>query len=229
MNQLTVSMTRKERLSCGIYLLFELFLLPELLQLLNRIFSYPWSASTVNFLYFLLNFLVVITLLRRFLLRSLRSSVKTPGKFLGASLFWFCLYWIASAALSWLIVFCNPDFININDSAIADMLAESPVLMALGTVLFVPLVEECLYRGFLFGSIRKRSRILAYAVSAAVFCAVHVMPYIGTYSWPLLGLCFLQYLPAGLCLAGAYEKADNIFAPILIHTTVNALGMIAMR
>jgi len=229
MNQLTVSMTKKEQLSCGIYLLFELFLLPELLQLLNRMFSYPWSATVLNFLFFLLNFLTVITVLRRFLLRSLRNTVKTPAKLLQTSSFWFFIYWFSNIALSAIIVLLYPDFSNINDSSIASMVSENPVLMTVGTVALVPLVEECLYRAFLFGSIRRCSRVLAYIVSAAVFCAVHVMPYIGTYSWSLLGLCFLQYLPASLCLARAYEKADNIFVPILIHTTVNALGMIAMR
>ena len=93
----------------------------------------------------------------------------------------------------------------------------------------VPTVEECLYRGLIFGTLRSRNRLAAYALSAALFSLVHVVGYIGVYPLPLLALCLLQYVPAGLCLAQAYEAADNIFAPILIHTTVNAIGMIAMR
>ena len=38
-------------------------------------------------------------------------------------------------------------------------------------------------------------------------------------------MAFLQYLPAGLCLAWAYTKADTIFAPILIHAAVNAVSI----
>ena len=45
----------------------------------------------------------------------------------------------------------------------------------------------------------------------------------------LLFLNFLQYLPAGIALCWAYEQADSIFAPILIHTAINLLAMVAMR
>ena len=45
----------------------------------------------------------------------------------------------------------------------------------------------------------------------------------------LLALCLLQYLPAGLCLAVAYEKSDSILCPILMHTVINAIGVYAMR
>ena len=38
-------------------------------------------------------------------------------------------------------------------------------------------------------------------------------------------MAFLQYLPAGLCLAWAYTKADTIFAPILIHAIINAVSI----
>ena len=44
-----------------------------------------------------------------------------------------------------------------------------------------------------------------------------------------LFLSFLQYVPAGLCLAWSYEKADSIWAPILIHIAVNQMGNLAMR
>ena len=45
---------------------------------------------------------------------------------------------------------------------------------------------------------------------------------------PLL-LCFVQYLPAGLCLGWAYARADSIFAPTLMHMIINLIGMLAMR
>ena len=58
---------------------------------------------------------------------------------------------------------------------------------------------------------------------------IHVMGYIGQFDWLTLVLCFLQYIPAGLWLAWAYEKSDSIFAPMLIHTAINAIGIYAMR
>ena len=63
----------------------------------------------------------------------------------------------------------------------------------------------------------------------AAFAAIHVLAYIGTESVTTLVLCFLQYLPAGLCLAWTYTKADNIFAPIVVHALVNAIAIGALR
>ena len=45
----------------------------------------------------------------------------------------------------------------------------------------------------------------------------------------MLFLCLLQYVPAGISLAASYEYSGNIVTPILIHTAVNAVGMLAMR
>ena len=42
-------------------------------------------------------------------------------------------------------------------------------------------------------------------------------------------LCFLQYLPAGYCLAWCYANTGTIVTPILMHMIVNAYGISAMR
>ena len=47
----------------------------------------------------------------------------------------------------------------------------------------------------------------------------------GQVGWTATLLCALQYLPAGVALGWTYEKADTIWAPILVHSMVNAVGM----
>ena len=66
-------------------------------------------------------------------------------------------------------------------------------------------------------------------ISAAVFAAVHVVGYLGSAQELTLVLAFIQYLPAGLVLGWAYEKSGTIFAPMMIHTVINAMGIWAMR
>ena len=66
-------------------------------------------------------------------------------------------------------------------------------------------------------------------MSSLVFASIHVIGYIGLFDWQTLCLCLAQYLPAGIALAWAYEKADTIVAPILMHITINQIGMLAMR
>ena len=109
------------------------------------------------------------------------------------------------------------------------MLGTNRLLMLIGTVILVPPVEECLFRGLIFGLFHRRSRLAAYAVSSLLFCAIHVIGYIGYYEPLHLLLCFVQYLPAGLALGWAYEFSGSIYAPTLIHMAVNAIGILSMR
>ena len=227
MNDFTVPMNDREAKNGAVYLLVSLFMLPQLLFAVGNIFTL--SDAVLNFLYFLLNFLAIIGIFRQFLTHSAADALKKPKRLLTVS-FWFFVIYIASNLLvSYLILSLFPDFSNQNDSHIQQMAGQNGFLMILGTVFFVPLTEECLYRGLLFGLLRRCSRPAAYLVSVPVFCMIHMIGYVGSVSAEVLLLSFLQYIPAGVFLALAYERADSIYAPILIHTAVNAIGMLAMR
>lgn len=65
----------------------------------------------------------------------------------------------------------------------------------------------------------------AYALSTAAFCLVHVAGYVGQTELLSLAILALEYIPAGIALAWAYEKADTIFAPVLMHSLINALSI----
>ena len=66
-------------------------------------------------------------------------------------------------------------------------------------------------------------------VSVLAFAAIHVVGYIGLFDPVTLILCFVQYLPAGIILAAAYEKTDTIITPILIHIFINLIGIFVTR
>ena len=106
---------------------------------------------------------------------------------------------------------------------------EHPAMMAFTTVFLVPITEETLYRGLFFQGFQRKNRAFAYCLSTFVFAAIHIVSYIGRYDFMTLFLCFIQYLPAGITLAWAYEKADTIVAPILMHITINQIGTSVMR
>ena len=94
-------------------------------------------------------------------------------------------------------------------------------LMFVGTVILVPPVEECLFRGVIFRNLYKKSHAAGYLISMLAFACIHILGYIGQYSPLELVLAVLQYLPAGLCLGWSYIRGDSIFAPIFIHAAVN--------
>lgn len=229
MKRLTVPMTRWEITLGFLYLALQLTVIPLALQLGNLLLGEPLSQSEVNFLFFCLNFLCVTVIFHKFLLESVRVALSSIGRCLGAVGCGLLLYWLLQFLCSMIITACFPDFFNVNDDSIAGLVEENADLMTIGTVLLVPVVEESLYRGLVFRSLYNRNRIAGYVVSVAVFAALHVVGYIGMYPPAQLILCFLQYVPAGICLGWAYARTNTIIAPILIHISVNLIGMIAMR
>lgn len=224
-----VTMTRSELGLGWVWLVFEQLLLPTLLQLLNSLLPVPLSSALINFIYFSVNCGFVLGFFHKFLGRSLASAGKNFWDFLQAVVLGFVGYCVATRAISMAVEFIFPGFSNLNDASIAALAGNHYVLMVIGTVLLVPTAEEVLFRGVAFGSIRRKSRLWAYVISVALFAFIHISGFLAGGDWLRLGLSFLQYIPAGLFLAWSYEKADSIFAPIVIHTAINAIGIYAMR
>ncbi|MBQ8360158.1 MAG: CPBP family intramembrane metalloprotease [Oscillospiraceae bacterium] len=229
MKNLSIFMTRTERILGFSYLPVQILLLPVVLVQGNLILGSPLSAAQLNFILFALDFICITVIFRRFLLQSLRQALSVPWRLLRYAGAGLLLYWIGSFVVNFFILTVYPDFSNVNDASISELTQQNYTLMSVGTVLLVPVTEETLYRGLIFGSIYKRSRIAGYAVSALIFAALHVVGYIGYFTPVHLLLCFLQYIPAGLCLAWAYVMADTIWAPILMHIAINQMGVLAMR
>lgn len=227
--KLSISTTRREFFLGWGYLLISMFGLPYLIGWGAAWLAIPLTETMANIIYFSVNFLCVAAIFHRFLFSSLKAAIKKPWQCLRFAFLGLVIYYGAVLILSQIIIRIDPDFANINDSNLMDMAEENYGLMALFTIVFVPITEETLYRGLLFQGLQRKSRFLAYALSSLVFAGIHVMGYIGIADTQTLLLCFVQYLPAGFALAWAYEKADTIIAPMLIHITVNQLAMSVMR
>lgn len=222
-------MNRSEKLLGWMYLAFELLLLPTLLQAFNGCLAEPMSSGTLNFTYYLINFLAIVCIFHRFLRDSLVGAWCDIWNFIQAVILGAVAYFACSKALSFLMQYILPSFHNVNDASISAMLSTDRVLMRIGVVVLVPLTEEVLYRGLIFRNLWQTSKVAAYLISMLAFAAIHVMGYIGSESVATLAVCFLQYLPAGLCLAWTYTKADNLFAPVVVHAIVNAVAIGLVR
>ena len=227
--KLSISMTRRERLLGGSYLILSLFALPTLLVLASALLSIPLSESNLNLIYFGLNFLCAVGIFHRFLIATVRHTADRIWRCLRFGAIGLLLYFGATELVSRGILWLRPDFFNVNDASISSMVYEYPLLWNFSAVLLVPISEELFYRGLLFQGLQAKNRLVAYAVSTVIFAGIHVLGYIGQYDWVQLTLCFVQYLPAGLTLAWAYEKSDTIIAPMLMHITINQIGVAATR
>ena len=212
-----------------IYFLLQLIVIPGILLAINMMLPNPMSEAVVNFIFFAANFLVVLLLFRKFLNKNLQSLRGRPWYVLRCAGLGLLLYMAGNGIFSFLVTPLFPDFANINDAAIMEMVQEHFGLMTVGTVLFVPLAEECFYRGLIFRNLYDKHPAWAYILSMTVFSLAHVVSYVTMADFGTLVLCFFQYLPAAFALSWCYRRCGCIFAPVLVHMAVNQTGMLLMR
>lgn len=211
------------------YTIFTCLFLPTVLGAIPTVLGQQLHILVLNMAYFSINFLILVVIFRQFLRENLRSFVKKWRKILLTALFGFLVYLGVNWLLTQAITQISPDFYNRNNGSIALMAEKSYFLTAFGTVFLVPVAEECMFRAGVFGSIYRRKPLFAYLFSTVLFALVHIDGFFGIADGQVLFLSFLQYLPAGVLLATAYDISGSIFAPIFIHMAVNALGMLALR
>ena len=112
-----------------------------------------------------------------------------------------------------------------NNDAVTGLARTDYKRMIAVAVLMAPLVEECLFRGVVFGTIRPKSRFWAYAASIALFSLYHVWQYVLVYQDPKLLLSALAYVPVSAALTFCYEQTRSIWSPVFFHMCINALSL----
>ena len=212
-----------------IYFLLQLLVVPGILVSVNLMLPVPMSEALLNFICFAINFVTVLVIFRKFLIANLAPVKEAPWYVLRWAGIGFLIYMAGNTVFGFLVPMIDPDFANINDAAIAEMVDSNYTLMTIGTVILVPVTEECFYRGLIFRGIYDKSPVWAYVVSMVLFSLAHVAGYVIMADFGTLVLCFFQYLPAAFALAWSYRKSGSLFAPVLIHMTVNQAGMLLMR
>lgn len=105
--------------------------------------------------------------------------------------------------------------------------AENWQLNLIGLLLTAGLLEEMLFRGFLFGGLRRfMSFKKAVFVSTIVFTIAHLLLFL-YFSWPVALLSTLLAAGLSLPLAYLFEKGENtIWSPALVHAAIRTIGMV---
>lgn len=218
----SLEMNPTEKLWTGCYSLVMFCALPTLLDSASRALLHLNDAQT-NFLFYFINFLAVLWILHGYTQRALDEAKRAPFMFLQSVILGSFAYYASFGAITWAIARLFPWFQNANDSAVASMAGTDFFLTAVGLLVFVPITEEMLFRGLLFGSLYKKKPVIAYLLSALAFGLIHVLGY--KMSLPSLLLSLLQYLPAGIWLAWSCTKSGSIFSAITIHTLINGVAL----
>lgn len=223
-----VNMRRREIIGGVIWLMVYGFFMGELLGLGLDLMGIPYTEAQLNAVFFLCNFVITALVFWHFLTQNLSLAARAPLRSLKAMLLGFCIYWLLQVGLQ-LVGQLMPENVGVpNDDTIASIAGENYRIMWAGAVLLAPMVEETLVRGLVFGNVRRLNRVAAYAAAAAVFAAMHVLSYLGQMDALTLGYNILVYGLPSIALCACYEYAGNIWAPILLHMVINAVGMSAL-
>ena len=117
----------------------------------------------------------------------------------------------------------SQDLLNQNNEALLDLAGEDFGSISAVAIFLAPITEELMFRGGIFGLIRKKSRAWAYAAGTLLFALYHVWGY--ALLDPSYWLYLLQYLPAGFLLCRCYERSNSVWCSIFFHMLVNLISL----
>ena len=87
--------------------------------------------------------------------------------------------------------------------------------MLIATVIISPIFEEILYRGLLYNKLKEISNVfIAVFISSILFAFLHIPGY-------GFNIKMFSLVLDGILLTYCYEKTDNIYVPILVHSINN--------
>lgn len=222
-------MTRVEKILGGCLLAAYLAVLPAaagpLFGLVERLLGRALSEDIRNAAYYYILFALTLIVFWGWLGRTTRAFLDRAGTVLAAAGLGLVAFYGLNE-LSWRVLrLVIGEQTNLNDAAISARLDAAPRSTILIVVLLAPVVEEALFRGYVFGNLREYSRTAAYLVSSLLFALLHVWQFAAA-GWNLWYLLVgVQYLVPGLVMAWTYERAGSLWGSILLHGAVNALAV----
>lgn len=210
-----------------IYLPIHIFVLPLLLAMLAYYLPGGLAESDVQIIYYGAGFAFCLICMWKYLRNAFDILLDNKVRNLTAVLFAYVIYtmlvFAVSALLLWIL---GDDILNPNNEAVSDMSDNNYGVVLALAVFVAPVVEETLFRGVLFGSLLKKNRILAFALSIAAFGIYHIWQYtLYSMDWRTL-IYALQYIPAAYAFAWLYEKTSCIWLPIFLHMGINLFALI---
>ena len=222
-------MTRTEKLLGGAVLAVYLFVLPLTAQaLLNgaeKLLGVSMDRSLRDTVYYCILFALVLIAFWGYLGRTTRAFLDHPWRVLGTAGAGLVAFYGLNELMARVLWLLRLGQTNLNDQAILARLASAPGSTVLIVVFLAPLVEELLFRGYVFGNLKEYSRAAAYLASCLLFALLHVWQYAAA-AWDFgYLLAAVQYLVPGLVLAWTYERSGSLWGSVLLHCAVNGLAV----
>lgn len=218
-------MTPTERVLGWIWLPVNTFLLPILAAVYVYANPDQLSDGALNLVTFAVSAVALLLMLHRFWRESFHRMLDRPGRCLGSMLLGGLVNYALSLAVSPVLLLALDGAVdNPNNAALLEIAQQDLGMIKAASIFLAPLVEEALFRGVVFGSLRPKHRVLAYALSTGLFSLLHVWQYILVSADASLLVYALQYIPSGVALAYCYERSGSIWPPIFLHMLLNTVA-----
>ncbi len=210
------------------YFPLHFILLPVLLRLYAAV-SGTLDGAGINLIYYGAGTAFLLFVMLPWLRDSFDLLLDRPGSCVRGIVTAAALSFGCSLLMGLLLMALGDVDPNPNDTEImAQASRDNGVIMSLA-IFIGPLIEETLFRGVVFGSLRRRSRVLAYLVSLFLFCLYHVWQY-AVYNGDITMLLYgLEYIPIGLVITWCYESTECIWTTIFFHMANNALTFFILQ
>jgi uncharacterized protein len=135
----------------------------------------------------------------------------------------FAGLYLVNLAITLIYGFFGIEGSSLNQDLVQTLIIEQPFLMALPVVIFVPFIEEVLFRGAIFELLIQRVSVVASVIIVNIgFAVLHVADVESLIFMPV-------YFLLGVVLSAAYIiSGKNIWVSIFAHSMHNLLSVIAI-
>ena len=225
----TTGMTPTEKLLGGAVLVIYVFVLPLTAEALfngvERLFGISMDRGLRDAVYYYILFALVLIAFWGYFGRAARGVFDRPWQVLGAAGVGLVAFYGLNELSARTLGLLAAGQVNLNDQAILARLGAAPRSTVLIVVFLAPVVEEALFRGYVFGNLREYSRAAAYIVSCFLFAFLHVWQFVAA-GWNFVYLLVMvQYLIPGAVMAWTFERSGSLWGSVLLHCAVNGLAV----
>ena len=216
-------MSRHQLIFGLVYLPIHIVLMPLFLPSLLMGMGIE-DLGVINFIYYAISFVLVLLVYFSYLRAEFDPLVERLGHCILTFFIALGLDYVLSLAVNTVVLYLTQGVDNPNDATIMEIAVESGGSIKAAAVFMAPIIEEVLFRGIIFGGVRRSNRVLAYVMSVLMFSVFHVWQYVFATGDLKLFVYVLQSLPVSFVLAWAYERSGSLWVPIGFHMMINSMS-----
>ena len=214
----------KTQLALGlIWLLVDILVLPLIMPLFNTFTNLGLNFAELSAIHTGIDFIFLLCIMFNFLRLEFYAMLDRKRVLFIILIAGWMINYVFSLGSDILMELLLPGRYvgNPNDALINEYMLQNKGAIIASAVFMGPVVEEILYRGCVFAPLRRKSRLLAYVVSTALFSLAHVWQFAFVMQDLNLLIFAIAYIPASFALAWCYEASDSLWTSIFLHMLMN--------